>query len=275
MSNYNYSDFEKLKKPQPSLVPISSGEEQCTNGSTWGPSVRFDYLIYYVVSGKGVFFCGTNKYQLKKGHFFVVFPNTIVKYRADEGDPWHGIWVNFDGAEAKGILQSMGISIHSPVKKVQKGSEVVEVLRQMPRENTDNLSNNLMFSAKLYELMSYLAKDIRQTSSKEGDYFENAVQYIKTHYREPLTVEGVAKYIGVSRKYLFAIFKNILGLSPKDYIVNYRIEMAKELLMNKDVSVGSVAYSVGYEDPLNFSKMFKGKTGLSPREYRKNHGIEE
>ena len=273
MSNYNY--FDGLKRSPHSIVPISSGEEQRDPGATFGPSVRFHYHICYVASGKGVFFCGTNKFQLKKGHIFVVFPDTIVKYRADAEDPWRCIWVDFDGEEAKLLLRAMGISIHSPVKKVQKGSEIVELLRQMPRERNDNLSNNLMFLGKLYEFMSCLAKDICQTSGKESDYFETSTQYIKTHYSEPITVEGVAKYIGVSRKYLFAVFKNIIGASPQDYIINYRIEMAKEFLLNEELSVGEVAYAVGYDDPLNFSKIFKLKTGQSPREYRKNHKTEQ
>ena len=69
----------------------------------------------------------------------------------------------------------------------------------------------------------------------------------------------------------FTIFKRMLDLSPKDYIVYYRMERAKEFLQDARLPVGSIAYSVGYRDPLTFSKMFKLKTGLSPTEYRKIH----
>jgi AraC family transcriptional regulator of arabinose operon len=102
-------------------------------------------------------------------------------------------------------------------------------------------------------------------------YLTTATRYIKAHYTEDVTVDKVASYVGISRKYLFAIFKNTLNVSPKDYIINYRIEKACEFLKDFNVPIGNVAYSVGYKDPLTFSKMFKQKTGVSPTEYRKKH----
>ena len=268
MSNVCCSDYEFDPKIKPSLVPIASGEEHCAPLHSWGAGVRSHYLIHYVISGKGVFYCGTNKFHLKKGQIFVVFPDTIVKYEADESDPWHYIWINFYGEEAKSIFQSLGITLKAPIKNVQNGNDLVEALRQMPPERTADMSDNLKFSAKLYEFMSLLARDGCRTENKESDYFETAVRYIKAHYYEQITVESIAGYVSISRKYLYAIFKNKLGISPKDYIINYRMEKAKEFLLNESLSVGSVAYSVGYDDSLNFSKMFKSKTGMSPSEYR-------
>ena len=60
-------------------------------------------------------------------------------------------------------------------------------------------------------------------------------------------------------------------LPPKDYIINYRIEKAKVFLKDLSLPIGNVAYSVGYKDPLTFSKMFKLKTGVSPTEYREKY----
>ncbi len=268
MSNVCCSDYEFSPKTKPSLVPIASGEEQCAPLHSWGAGVRSHYLIHYVISGKGVFYCGTNKFHLQKGQIFVVFPDTIVKYEADESDPWHYIWINFYGEEAKHILESIDISIKSPVKKLGNGTDIVEVLRRMPFVRTADVSENLKFSSLLYEFMSLLVKDGSHTETKESDYLETAVRYIRANYHEQITVERIAGYVGISRKYLYAIFKNTLGVSPKDYMINYRIDKAKEFLHNESLSVGSVAYSVGYDDSLNFSKMFKSKTGMSPSEYR-------
>ncbi len=269
MSNRCCSTYEILPQKQYSLVPITSGEEHCPPNHSWGPGVRSHYVIHYVVSGKGVFYCGTNKFCLKKGQMFVIFPGTIVKYQADESDPWHYIWTDFNGEEAAGILQLMGITYKSPVKEVNNGTDLVELVRQMPPERTADMSDNLKFSAKLYEFMSLLVKDNCRRHNTESDYFETAARYIRAHYYEQITVESIAGCVSVSRKYLYAIFKNVLGISPKDYIINYRVEKAKEFLKDETLSVGSVAYSVGYDDSLNFSKMFKSKTGVSPSEYRK------
>ena len=268
MSNVCCSDYDVVQKTKHSLVPLSSGEEQCAPHHSWGPGVRSHYLIHYIISGKGVFYCGPNKFHLKKGQIFVVFPDTIVKYEADEIDPWHYVWINFYGEESKSILQAAGLSLQNPVKNVQGGNDLADMLRQMPSERTADMSENLKFFAKLYEFMSLLTREGCHAESKESDYLEEAVRYIKAHHHEQITVESIARYVGISRKYLYAIFKNALGISPKDYVIDYRMEKAKEFLLNESLPVGSIAYSVGYDDALNFSKMFKSKTGMSPSEYR-------
>ena len=96
------------------LKPVSSGEEKCAPGHSWGAGVRGAYIIHYVLSGTGVFYCGMGKYTLTKGQAFVIFPNTVVKYQADLKDPWHYAWVVFQGDEAKEIFTNMGISIKNP-----------------------------------------------------------------------------------------------------------------------------------------------------------------
>jgi len=253
---------------QKALVPISSGEEQCAPNHAWGAGVRPHYLIHYVISGKGIFYCGTKRYQVQKGQIFLIFPGTIVKYKADEKNPWHYVWVNFYGDEAKMILSEIGLSAEKPVMSVKNSSAVRELFHSMPHERGADLCNSLRFTAKLYEFMSLLSDNRREEERNEEIYLETAIRYIKAHYFEALTVDGLASQIGISRKYLFAIFKKALGVSPKDYIIDYRMKRAKEFLLDESLPIGNVAYSVGYPDPLNFSKMFKLKTGFSPSEYR-------
>lgn len=256
------------QKERHGLYPIYSGEETCAPGHYWGAGVRGTYLVHYVISGKGVFYCGPNKYPVQKGQIFVIFPGTIVKYQADTQNPWRYAWVGFQGDEAKDIFSQVGITLQTPVFTMQNGAEVLKLLRTMPSERGAELKQNLAFTASLYAFMSLLAENTTESVTSENVYADTAVKYIKAHYSEDLSVDQIAEHIGIGRKYLFAVFKRALGLSPKDYIIYYRIERAKEFLQNVQLPIGSIAYSVGYKDPLTFSKMFKIKTGLSPTEYR-------
>ena len=251
-----------------SLIPISSGEERCSPSHAWGAGVRPNYLIHYVISGKGVFYCGQQKFSLQKGQIFVIFPGTIVKYVADEKNPWHYAWVNFAGDEVRELLSRLKITEARPYLTLKDGTGALELLRDMPHERGADLCENLRFTARLYEFMSLLTESGESDTRAEKRYLTMATRYIKAHYFEDLTVDGLSSHIGISRKYLYAIFKKRLGTSPKDYIVNYRIERAQEFLLDQDLSIGQVGYSVGYPDPLNFSRMFKLKTGMSPSEYR-------
>ena len=258
------------KKNRQPLTPVISGEQRCAPEHCWGAGVRSQYLIHYIIDGSGVFYCGPRKYTLQKGQIFVIYPDTIVKYQADKKDPWHYAWVAFYGDEAVSILSSAGISLKNPVLTLQNGDEVLEILRDMPRERGAELQSNLHFTARLYDFLSLLVTNIQQDQKRENIYYTAATRYIKAHYAEDITVDEVAAKVGISRKYLFAIFKNILGYSPKEYIIEYRMKRAKEFLSNPDLPVGNIAYSVGYKDPLTFSKIFKQRLGVSPSAYRKS-----
>lgn len=267
MSNCNF-DLSIAKSKERSLMPIHCGEEKCAPDQYWGAGVRSCYLIHFVVSGKGVFYCGPHKHVVENGQIFVIFPDTIVKYQADANDPWHYMWVGFSGDEAKDILSGAGITLSNPVLTMKDPDTVRELLSSMPSERSADMKNNLFFTAKLYEFMSLMLDSSSLPEKKENAYLTTATRYIKAYYSEDITVDKIASHVGVSRKYLFIIFKNSLGVSPKDYIVDYRIKKAREFLLNEELTIGSIAYSVGYSDPLNFSKIFKKKTGVSPKEYR-------
>jgi len=251
------------------LYPLSSNEEKCSSGHFWGPGVRPYYLLHYIISGKGVFYSGTKKYELSKGQMFAVFPHNIVKYQADKEDPWHYIWVIFSGDEAKEILSEASLSIKDPVFEPHNGEKILSVMRSMQKERSADMSENLKFTSLLYEFMSLMtAKSGNLSEANENSYFYLATRFIKAHFSEDITVDKIASFVGLSRKYLYTVFKKECGSSPQQYLIDYRMEKAREFLMNKELSVGNVSYSVGYEDPLVFSKMFKQKNGISPTQYR-------
>ena len=104
---------------------------------------------------------------------------------------------------------------------------------------------------------------------------EKAEKYIETNYSYPVTVEDVAAYVGISRSHLFRSFQTYLGKSPKEYLSEYRIKQACHLLKETDLSVSAIAYSVGFENNLYFSKAFKKQKRVSPSEYRKDRKTQQ
>lgn len=264
------SESRIQKSEHTSLYPLAHDEERCEPGHYWGAGIRTHYVIHYVVSGKGKLYCEGREFTVRKGQIFVIFPWTVIKYVADERDPWHYSWINFYGSEAEGIFSRLGITPTAPVFLMKNGAEALEMLRAMPKERGADIGKNLDFAARLYDFMSLLIKNTEMVENRENVYLTEAKRYIRAHYFEDITVEKIAAYVGISRKYLFAIFKGQLGISPKDYVVSYRMKRAAEFLNDKSIHVGNVAYSVGYKDPLTFSKMFKLKMGVSPTEYRES-----
>ena len=82
-----------------------------------------------------------------------------------------------------------------------------------------------------------------------------------------ITVEEIAKKLNLDRTYFSTLFKRKTGVSPKQYLLDYRMSIAASLILKNDITVSVAAYSVGYSDIFTFSKMFKKHFGVSPKEY--------
>ena len=82
-------------------------------------------------------------------------------------------------------------------------------------------------------------------------------------------MEDIASDLFLSRGYIRNVFFEKVGMSPKAYLQSVRFDAACSLLKTTNYTVAEIARSVGYDDQLNFSKLFKNKYGISPSEYRK------
>ena len=100
-------------------------------------------------------------------------------------------------------------------------------------------------------------------------YVKGAIDYLNTRYSCSVSMEGLANHVGLERKYLSRIFRMELGCSPRDYLLRLRMEKATSLLIQTDLGVTDIARSVGYDDPLLFSRMFRRVEGQSPTTFRK------
>ena len=129
----------------------------------------------------------------------------------------------------------------------------------------------LEYSNTGYNLLALLvdgsSRD-RTVRGRDTETVRSAVQFIEQRYSYAISVEDVADYVGVSRSTLFRVFTRQMGLSPKEYLDNYRIDKARFLLRHSELTIGAIAVSVGYDNGLYFSKAFKKITGRTPSSYR-------
>jgi transcriptional regulator GlxA family with amidase domain len=100
------------------------------------------------------------------------------------------------------------------------------------------------------------------------DFVEIAVKHFENNYYKDLNVTTLANMLGISRAHFTTSFTKRIGQTPYNYLLNVRINHAKEYLVNTKMSVTEVAYSVGFTSLERFSEMFKQVTGLSPLNYR-------
>lgn len=259
------------------LVPYYCGIQHCTAGHSWGPGIRDHFLIHYIIDGFGTFKINNKEYHLEKDQLFLTCPNAINSYQADETNPWSYLWIGFYGLKAEYFLKRSGLSLENPVTIYNKDDLLFNCISEMLNCKENKRSGDLKFTGLLYDFLALLIENnndqrrVEDTKNRKEQYFQKALEFICMNYSHKISISGIAKYVGIDRKYLHYIFKSHFGMSPQEYLINYRIQIACNLLEDKSLTIGQVSHSCGYPDPLLFSKIFKKIKGVSPTEYKKNN----
>ncbi|MDR1105449.1 MAG: response regulator [Treponema sp.] len=121
------------------------------------------------------------------------------------------------------------------------------------------------------KLREYANVFVVHNQSRAERVVEQAEEYIRQNYALNIALNDVSAEVFVSPQYLSRIFHNEKGISFIEYLNRYRIDRAKELLYQKSIPITEVAFQAGYNDYKYFSNVFKKYTGLTPRDFRKEH----
>lgn len=255
------------------------GTSDCEKNFAWGPGVRDYYSIHYVYEGKGYLTIDGMEYEIKAGTCFLVPPQSVVSYRPNLNNPWGYYFVAFNGQHVDSYLSRLELSNESPISKCNLRESIERCFELILTANQFKRSMDLQALSGFYALLATLAEYPNssqtkiQTMSKQSDYIRQAIEFIETNYSRQITVEEISRYVGINRKYLTKLFNELMADSPKNYLINFRIHKACNLLRKTNLTIQEISHSVGYTDALVFSKIFKKVMGTCPREYRSSNFI--
>ncbi len=267
--------IRNIKRQTNDLYLVHCGHQQCPPCYTYNHKIPNEYHLHFVLNGKGTLSIDENIYHIKKDYIFLIPKDMPIRYYADTEYPWEYIWVTFDGEKAASYLEYAGLTAHSPVIiSSVPAVTYLPIVKKILDTNELTLVNEIRRVGYLFDLLSTLidAESSARNKGKRYDYsgktyVEHALQYISLNYAR-IKVNDIAKYIGINRSYLTAIFKKELNMPPQEYLVNYRLRKAAELLHTTNRSIQDIAKQTGYDNAFTFSKMFKNIYGISPRSYR-------
>lgn len=276
MENYSFSIF-----PNETFLDMTIfqyGWEQCAPLHSFGPYIRNHYLFHYVISGRGTLDSTapdgvTYKHQLTAGQGFLICPGQVNTYCADKNDPWKYVWVEFDGLRVAEYLDKAGLSASQPVFtpcSQPLGERVMEEMMYIA-SHTEASPLHLIGHLCLF-LDALIQSSSSHREIKSGQlrdfYIHEAVNFIEQNYRRELTVEEIADVCKLNRSYFSKIFKEFTGCTPQEFIIRLRLTKATDLMKLTNDSIGEIAAQCGYPNQLHFSRAFKKRYGISPREWR-------
>ena len=171
-------------------------------------------------------------------------------------------------------LQKLGLSRKNPIFSCQESQPLGEIVEQMLKHNCAGFSHEMFLQGLLYQFFGVLAKSLPASApvrggGKQADYVAKAMEFIRHNYSQGILIADVAEYVGINRSYLFTLFQEHLHQSPQEYLTQFKIRRACELLRTTQYSLLNIAHSCGYKDAVVFSKAFKQVMGMAPGHYRR------
>lgn len=254
------------------------GQQKCQPNEFFeGNNLQKNNILYYIIAGKGTFSSNRHyKVNLSQGDLFLVPRNQTCFFKADESEPWEYIWLGLAGGDTDKILHASNLPNKNFLRQIQKTnfySIFTELYAELNKKKT--FLNNLKITSLTYQLFYFLIKEfpdhppVRKTP--KNDQYQIAINYLQKNYTDPsCNIVKLCNRLGVSRSFLYSLFRKNTKISPQKYLMQLRMEDAKKQLQNTNFTLKKIAHKVGYGDEFTFSKAFKHYSGVSPNVFRGN-----
>ena len=247
-----------------------------------------DCRIFYTISGKAEIFIENEHYDLVPGSIFYCCAGSIYNIRTFHAEL---ISLNFDLTQKNNgriipysrttvrdnkLLPTIAFEQVSDSNFINShlfvthATEYLEPLKNILEEySTQKIYYQENSSAILKSILTRLHRHSIESTSNASNAVSKLISYIKENYNQPLTNAVLSNMTGYHEYHLNRLFCTHTGTSVHQYILNIRINEAKKLLLNTNLSLASIAEQIGFNSNTYFSTYFKRVVGISPLEFRK------
>ena len=234
------------------------------------------YTLHFVVSGKGYLQVNGKTIPVYPYEVFVLDDQTPFAYYPDKNDPWEYVFFEFGGSLAKYYATHADFSPTKPKKPCRHPQRVLNLLVEAFKKPNKTLSYFRVISLFFTILDSVCQPEMQTDFFCEQNFIEEVKYFIQLKYlSEDFNVEYLCSSMHISHSHLCRIFKQSENMSPIAYINILKMERAKELLKNTNMSVLEVSSASGFREYEYFLRLFKRRHGVSPTTYRKNYANEQ
>jgi two-component system response regulator YesN len=198
--------------------------------------------------------------------------SSIIKTAVDD------FFMAFDQYHANNskIIKKIGISLLNSIMKFCSEKNIdIEELNQLIYNSFDEIANEKSFDALKEKINAIIEKLLFQIhdNAPTNKTIQLAINYIQNNFDKNISLKTVADELFISPSYLSFLFKQEVKVNFVEYLNNYRITIAKEVLKDVRLKSYEIAYHVGFQDEKYFFKLFKKYTGLTPSQYRESLSI--
>ena len=256
------------------LLPTDIGYFPKASGHFMNRAAGLDQAIFiYCVKGKGWCEISGTRHDIGDGDLLVIPPGTPHTYEADELRPWTIFWVHVKGDNISLLLSELGTTAANPMLHLGESPEVLALFEELLDvvEHGYAASRLLYASQILGHLIGLMIWDCRRNSRDPLDTTQKvaeSITYMKQHLDQRVTAASLAALANLSESHYRSVFKRQIGYAPIDYFIRLRMHKSCQLLDTTNMNIKEIATTVGYDDALYFSRVFRSVVELTPTQYR-------
>lgn len=269
-SNYEITDFP--------LWVNACGEDHILMAEDYRidrPHGRNDYQMLYLKEGYGYFLIQGNIQKVVAPSVVIYKPHEYQHYLYEKNKKTDIFWIHFSGNMVEHYLDKY--RINQPFMKLHHAFGLYETcVNRMLVELQTEFSSDLC-GALLHTLLIDLSRMYSQTqyqpvrSAGTIDTLSKIHELMQSNFAEHHSIKYYAELCNVTEIHFIKIFRTKFHITPRQYIIQLRVNKAAQLLMETTLSVKTIAMSVGFDNPLYFSKLFKSMTAMTPSEFRQKN----
>jgi len=253
--------------------PINK-EHPPTHTFTWNKGrILHDYYLVYISKGQGTFESSeTSSFEISAGTCFFLFPGVWHRYKPDPNSGWEEYWVGFKGYYPDHLMAQHFFDKKKPFVHIGLNEDMQRLFHQLLDCVKSSISGYHQIISGITLEMLGLVNSISLNEGFDIDATSRFIAKARFRMREtienPIAINQLLEEIPMSYSKFRQAFKKVTGQSPNQYYLNIRLNKAKELLTSTSLNVNEIAGHTGFESIFYFSKLFKKKNGISPRDFR-------
>lgn len=256
------------------LYLTDTGEIEVEAGSIWKTTEKKDNnLLVYCTKGEGILQIGSEQLPINNEQFFILSPNENFKFYSSENTNSCFLIAGFNGKKARQLCKEYSIvrSLVPSVNNMVANREMLfeEIFNNLNKGFHDQNLVYVNFTlGHLLATFIYANKTSEDIAEESNPVVRQALNFLNKNLNKKLTLREIANEVGYSPTYFTTLFKKETNYSPLSYFSHLKILKACEYLDYTKNKIKEISFSLGYSDPYYFTKDFKKRMGLSPRQYR-------
>ena len=269
----NFENTLKQDNSQKEFAVSNCGFFVAENSAHTMTAKNAGYLLIYLHKGRVRVPMKDGKIQTLHGGSVIIFNPTEAPKLSYLSDPINErYYVYFEGTSTEKCLEKLKLADKRYYEVGDLSSQIKNFHKIMDDYKYHSFDDDIYRTTYLLNILTAISNVVNPTQkSYYPEMYKQILYDIEKHYFEKITLSSLTNKFSISVSTLRRYFKKYADTSPMEYINDLRLEKAKFMLIESDMQISEISYSVGFDDALYFSKFFKNKTGLSPKEFRKKH----